>query len=252
MIRSSLWLKALGLGVLVLGLTAFAASIAQAEAGATWRVAGAAIPGANDLLPQLEIKELGARTASLSFTTGGGTAVLVLCTEANFDEGGKLIAEGTISLGRVLSKGCVTLLNEAVSPACKPHSPGKPLGEILSERFKGLIVLDTLPGGAVDNLVKLTPEDAAGNVSRRLAVIELGEECAIGEEFNVETTALGEGMWIRDCMGNASFTEEKVEHLIEEGLGKLLALGQPATILGSAQVRLSGAHLGLKWSGHPA
>jgi hypothetical protein len=256
MIRSRLGLKALVLSGLVLGLMAFSSS-AQAETGANWFVNGSAI--SSTLLPQLEISEIENNSASLAFTTKGGTGVLILCGVAKFDEGGQLTSNGGISLGMILFTGCKVLLNEVAAPKCEAHSPGKAAGSILSEKGEGLIVLDkeVIEGKEViSNLVKITPKvlNAEKKVvsSKLFAVIELGASCAIGESVNVEATALGEGLWIKDCKGSTSFTTEAVTHLVEEGLNKLLALGQPAKIIGSANVVLSGAaHKGLKWSGKP-
>lgn len=251
MIRSGLGFKALMLSAFVLGLMALTTSAAQAELLAKWRVNGADV-GA--LAPQLEIKEIENKTASLAFTTKGGTSVLILCTATKFDEGGKLIAQGGISLGRVLSTGCVVLLNHVSAPNCKPKTTGKAVGELLTLKFKSLIVLDKLANGDLTELVKVTPEDALGNVSRVFVHIELGDLCAIGEEILVETSSLGEGLWIKDIGGNAGFLTESVTHLAVEAdapLHKLLALGQPASIVGSAVVELCCGHAGLKWSGVP-
>ncbi len=245
MIRSRFELKALSFCALVLGLMALGAGGAQAEPGATWRVNGAAIPGGADLLPQLTNKEIENKIGSLLFVTNGGTHVLILCAELHFSItfGGN----GAILLERFTLLGCHISLNEKLATNCQAHSPGKPNGVILSERFKGLITLDV-----GNDLVKLTPENSKGETSKLLAVIELGELCAIGEEINVETTALGEGLWIRDVGGNAGFLAETTTHLFQEGLSKLLALGQPAKLIGSGVAELGGIHAGLKWSGVPA
>jgi hypothetical protein len=251
MLRSRLALRAFGLCTLVLGLTAFAAGTAQAETGATWRVNGAAIPGAGDLLPQLVVKEVENKSASISFTTAGGTSVLFLCTATEFDTGGVLISNGGVSTGNVSFKGCVTLLNEVASPKCTPHSPGKPAGEILSLQGRGLIALDKLPSGELTELVKVLPINAKGEVTKLFGNLEMGESCAIGELVNVETTELGEGVWGKDIGGNAGFLTESVTHLMVEALKKLLVLGRPAIVIGSTVVELSGAHKGLKWSGVP-
>jgi hypothetical protein len=255
MVRSRLGLKVLGLCALALGLMAFASSAAQAELNAHWNIVKAngellQIVLGSTLLPHLEIKELENNTGTLLFTTKAGTKVGILCLAAKFDEGGLLIAHGGISLGRVLFTHCLTSLNGVLSPACQAHSTGKPAFEILTEKAKGLIVLDKLASGEVDELVKLTPDEGL-----TFAKIEMGEECAIGTLVEVKAKADGEGLWITDCgpEPNKSFLEEKVEHLIEESptLKGLIALGVPATIDGSAIVRLAGEHLGLKWGGTP-
>ena len=191
MLRSRLGLKVLGLCALVLGLMAFGAAGAQAEVGAHWNVIEASgklvqIPGANDLLPQMEVKEIENNTGELLFTTAAGTKVALLCTTVKFDEGGLLQANGGISLGRVLFTGCITKLNGVTSAACKPKSGGAPSGSILTEKFKGLIVLDKLVAVTLTTYVKITPEDDKGKTSKLFLKMELGEECAIGEFVNVE------------------------------------------------------------------
>jgi hypothetical protein len=226
--------KGLGLCALVLGLMAFGGGVAQAETGAKWQVKGADV---GSLSPQLVIREFENETAILSFKTVGGTEVEILCKKAEIDEGGKLIANGGISLGRILFKGCVTLLNKVLSTKCKPKTAGKALGEILTEKFTGLIVLDV-----GNDLVKLTPD-----VGTKFAEIELGETCAPAESLPVT----GE-LFLKDCKGNASFTAEAATHLVEEGLSKLIALGQPAKLIGSAILEFGGVHAGLLWSGKPA
>jgi hypothetical protein len=161
--------------------------------------------------------------------------------------GGALAASGDLPAALILLYlKCTLLLNGVPATKCKPHSPGKAGGEILTEKLEGLIVLDKVGTETLD-LVKIKPQSG-----KLLATIELGEECAIGESIKVESTELGEGFWVADGGGNAGFLTESVEHLVKEGLSKIIALGQPAKIIGSALVKLSGAHEGLKWSGKPA
>jgi hypothetical protein len=279
MVRSRLGLKALGLCALLLGLMAFASSAAQAEPGSTWSVLNLKtptpelflIPGANDLLPQLGI-ELENSTAELLFTTKSGTKVAILCTSAKFDEGGLLQASGGISLGRILFKGCLTKLNGVLAGGCKPSGGGTEAksGEILSEKGKGLITLDevklTVEGKEVidkEDYIRIIPEKENAKketeTSKLFSKIELGPECAIGESVNVEAKTLGDGLWIKDCpVGKQTSKERALEynaaHLIEQALGgeasTLLALGQPATIDGSALARLTDeAHLGFPFRG---
>jgi hypothetical protein len=145
----------------------------------------------------------------------------------------------------MLLSGCITLLNGMISPTCKPKTTGKALGELLTEKFKGLIVLDKLASGEVDDFIKLVPDEG-----KTFLAINFGEECPF-ETFKIEAKAAGEGLWLKDCQGNTSFLEEKVEHLFEESLHGLIALGQPLTIDGSMIVRLTNEHIGLKWGGTP-
>lgn len=248
MIRSRLGLRALMLSGLVLGLMAFAYSgVAQAEPGACW---GYINPSTGELKcfstslePTLNFA-LENNTGSLLFKTKGGTSVTILCTTAEFAEGGQLSANGSILLGRALFKNCVTLLNGVLSTKCKPSSPGKPAasGELLTRKGDALLVLHKLASGELDPLVLILPDE--GTI---LQVIELGETCAIGETVKVE------GHWdIWDCKGRASFETHAVTHLLEEStLHLLTALGQPATISGSFNVSLGGAHAGYLWAGLP-
>jgi hypothetical protein len=247
MVRSKLGVKGLVLSCLVLGLMAFAGSgVAQAagEAGANWGY----INGTGELKffsSSLEAKpvfELENKTATLAFKTGGGTAVKILCTALEFDEGGLLGPEGLVLLGRLHFTGCVTLLNGTLSKPCEPVYKGTNKGLILTLKGEGLILLHVLGNGEKDRVVLLKPDPP----STTFADIELGPECSIGEEVPVSGELV---LW--DAGGNASFIEHKVTHLITEfpGLKLLKALGQPAVIEGSANVTLGGAHLGFKWAG---
>jgi hypothetical protein len=246
MLRSRLGLKVLGLWAVGLGAMAIGAGGAGAETNSRWNVAGKSVTGTESF--QTEIKEIENNTGQLLFTTKSGTKVAILCTTMKFTAvSGRLIKEGSISLGRVLFDLCLTKLNGVTSAACKPRSWGALSGSILTEAFNGLIILDEV-NGVKQDYVKITPENSASLTSKLFTKIELGAECAIGEFVNVEAKSLGEGLWIKDCKGNTSFTSEAETHLIEESLNGLIALGQPATIDGSAIVWLTG---GVLWSGTP-
>ncbi len=252
MIRSKLGLKALLLAGLVLGLMAFGTAGAQAEPGSKWLVNGIAIPGPTDLLPHLEITELENKTGVLEFTTAGGTLVEILCTEVKFDTGGLLIAEGGISLFTLLFHNCEIFLNKVLSKNCKPKSSGQPSGLILTLTLEGLLKLDKIASGELTDLVKVTPENEKKELSKVFAHLELGELCSIGELVLIETTELGEGLWLKDCLGNSGALTASVTHLLVEAdvpLHKLLALGRPALLLGSLRVGLAGEHKGLLWKG---
>jgi len=247
MVRSRLGLKALGLCALLLGLMAFA-SVAQAEPLSHWNVAGKSVTGTEEF--QLEIKEIESKTATLEFTTIGGTLVKILCTDAKFDEGGQLAKEGLILLGRIKFTGCKVELNSKPAGGCEAHSEGQPVGTILTLKAKGLITLDEV-SGVKQHYTKIIPDD---EVNLRFAIIEMGEECSIGTKVEVKAKSKGEGLWIKDCKGNGSsttagFLHEEPTHLIEEALNGLVALGQPAKIEGSAVVQLVGGVT--NWSGTP-
>lgn len=241
MIRSRLGLKALVLSGFVLGLMALGAAGAQAEPNSKWLVSGVDVA---DTLPQLVIKQVENNSAVLEFKTKAGTEVEILCTDGEFDTGGKLAAEGGITLGTIVFTGCLVNLNKVFAKNCKPHSSGKPDGEILTAAGKGLLLLDKLASGALTDLTIIKPD-----VGKVFVIIEMGELCAIGEKVNVETATEADGLWLKDIGGNTGALESKAVHLIVEAdspLHKLLALGQPALILGSAEVELGS---GLPWKG---
>jgi hypothetical protein len=241
MAHSRFVLKALGICATVLGLVACIAGSAQAEVNSHWNVAGKSVTGTEE--KQLEIKELENKTITVHITTKSGILLKLLCTRVIIIIGNKLTKEGGVSLGRLLLTECIIELNNKLAPACQPHSPGKPVGEILTENAKGLIVLDTV-SGKVEDYVKIVPDEGL-----TLAKIEMGEECAIGALVKIEAKAAGEGLWLKDSGGNAGFTAESSTHLFQESLHGLIALGQPAVIEGSAIVQLAG---GLTtWSGTP-
>ena len=96
-----------------------------------------------------------------------------------------------------------------------------------------------LVGGVGETLLKSVSGGA-------LAVVESSEECAVGQKINITGELI-----LKDCKGEIK--NELVTHLVEADNvnSTLKASGQAATIDGSANVSLSGAHVGLKWSGIP-
>jgi hypothetical protein len=231
----SLKLKALACSVLVVGvMSLISVSAAQGEAGANWRVNGTNVN--STLLPEVQVKELENSIGELLFTTKGGTKVAIGCKELDMF-GVKFGPNGNIvSADYVKGLNCSTKLNGTTTANCKPRAGGEALGTIKSREMFGLMVLS---GGVPVAQVK----PVSGT---EIATIELGELCAIGE-----TVPVAGVMTAKDCQGK--FTVESVEHLIEQGPGTALtALGQPATLDGSAVVKLTGAHTGLKFSGSPA
>jgi hypothetical protein len=254
MIRSKLGLRALGLCALILGLMACVTSAAQAETGATWSLKNAGgtlvlIPGATDLLPEINAKPDTA-TVGLLFVTAGGTHTEFVCKKFELiGIGGarpKLIASGSISEGQAKFSECETRLNGAKSIPCEPHT-GANKGEIITKKATGLIKLHLLAGSVVDDVVTLTPTTKNGKGEFSAGIVELGEECSIGTSVEVTGT-----LTVVDCQGDPR--EELVMHLIEEfnQLRGLKALGQTAKVNGSAFAFLVGAHEGLKFAGLPA
>ncbi len=242
MLRTKLGLKALGLcalvmGVMAIGTTGVAQASEEHEKGPCW---GYINPTTHELLCFSKVLEaepviaIENNTATLSIANQTFT---FLCTSAAFDEGGQLSAEGKILLGRLKFKGCVTLIKGVISKACEPFN-GTEKGVILTEKGEGELKLHELAGGVKDATILIKPD--TGEV---LTKIHLGAECSVGEEILVK------GEWVLgDCKNESAV--HKVTHLLEEFAGlKLLKVGvNAATISGSFNVSLGGAHLGYEWA----
>jgi hypothetical protein len=232
MARSGFGIKLLSSLVLVTGILALGGASAQAETGANWMVNGTNVNGT--LLPEVQVKELVKKVGSLLFTTKAGTQVIILCEVLHIIFV-RLWPSGALVSIIIIGLNCVVDLNGKASAACKPHSPGEPAGTIKSKELTGLMVLHEGSG-----IVSVKP-----TTGTTLANIELGESCAIGEEI-----PLAGQFTVKDSQGE--FSVEKVEHGVEEGpLSSITALGQAATLDGSAIVKLGGVHAGLKFSGLP-
>jgi hypothetical protein len=249
MIRSKLGL--LGLCAVVFGVMAFSAGSAQAEviknekgeviAAAKWLILNSAgvVKTGTELPALIQITELEGKTASL-LTTVLGIAVEILCTSASFEENVQLIADGSLSHGRVVFHGCITKLNGVQNNKCVPKAGGAEPGLLLSNKGKGLIVLHN--GGELTRIEPLEGET--------FATLNMGAECPIGELIPVRGK-----LYLED--GQNAFLTHQVTHLVKEGpLTDLWVLNKTAehkaTIDGSAIVALTGAHEKLLWSGDPA
>jgi hypothetical protein len=228
--------RLIGLLALALGLMAFSATAAQAEPLAYWEVEGTKIEGTSTLLPTVQAKN--DTTHSTLLTTVNGQPVEILCGPIKF-VGAKLHTLGRAT-GKIHYDKCTTLVNHVAAARCTPKSPGATLGLIETGALEGLIKLHELAGGAKDDLVKLSPVTGLTFVT-----LELGPLCAIGEKFDITGHA-----YLKDCSNEGLVN--KVEHLFEEGpLTELFFGGNKATIDGSAWGFLEGAHVGMKFSGHP-
>jgi hypothetical protein len=248
---SKLGLRALGLSTLVLGLMAFVSSgVAQAEAGSRWcyiNPTTQVLQCFNSLLrPSFRIKN--ETSISLLFTTAGGTKVAFTCTAAETVGEPLLEEEGSTSEAKAKYTGCKTFLNGVESKACQPKTNKGPLGTIETTLLRILIKLHLLtPGGIADGVLLDTPTVQNGKGETLLATLEMGEECAIGE--NVEIT--GDITW-KDCQNELGV--HKAEHLLEEfpQLRGLRAMGRPVVVDGSFLMRLTGAHAGYQWAPLPS
>jgi hypothetical protein len=103
------------------------------------------------------------------------------------------------------------------------------------------MLLHKLANGTKDATILVEPDTGT-----ELLNFNLGEECSIGETIPITGHIV---LW--DCQN--TFSALKVTHLLEEfpGLHKLVALGQPAILSGSANVTLGGVHSGFAWGGTP-
>jgi hypothetical protein len=221
-----------GVLALLLGLTAFAPTVAQAEPGAYWLVNGTDI--GTTLLPEIQAKNDG--TDFAISTKIGATVLDLLCTTISL-KGAKLHELGRAT-GKIHYTGCVTILNKSGTPAnnCKPKSPGATAGLIETNAVDALLKLHT---GGVE-LLELLPE-----VGTSFVTIELGALCAIGNKFAITGKA-----FIKDCQNEVLV--DKTEHLLEEGpLTELFFGSNPASVVsGSALVFLVGAHEGMTYAAH--
>jgi hypothetical protein len=226
-----------------LGLTVFSAPVAQAESGAKWLLASG-----SELLSFLEASVgLEGETFGIGVlhTKISGISVLWECSSIN-TVNAKLKTEGKIGEGsKVKFSECITKLNGATSGSCVPKAGGKESGVIVTNALHGLLILHELAGGVKDDIIKVLPDSG-----ETMAIIEMGEECAIGEKVPVIGKAT-----IKDSEGLA--LTHLVKHLMEIGpLTELWTISKTAehvsTLLGSAWMFLTGTHEGLKFNGDPA
>lgn len=242
--RIKLRFKVLGLSVLALSVMAIGTTgAARAETGACWGY----LEGANlkcFSAGGLEAKPVFAVESLTGTLLIAGQNVEILCTGMEFDEGGRLTSNGSVTLGRVKFTGCGTLIGKVISKPCLPKDPVAGPDAILTEKINGLIQLHGLTSGELEPTVVFKPD--TGEI---LAVIHLGEECAFGEEIVVKGKFVA---W--DCVGKKSFETHQLTHLFSEFPSlKLMKVGANlATIDGSANVTLGSPHATLKWAGKAA
>jgi hypothetical protein len=221
MIQSKLGLKAVGLCVLVAGLMAVSVSAAQA---ASWDVeGGATLPAqvqvkAIENLTGTEVKDASLKTtilgAEVKFTCTGAELVGV-----NLEAAGALTNGGTVKF-----TGCSTFLNGAAAPKCEAKTAGQSNGTILSLPGKGQLQL--IGAAKTTVIVPKTGEE--------FLTIATGNKCSFGENVPV----LG-----KLALKDANLEVSSLDHLISEEPTntKITALGNPATLVGSANVSLIGA-----------
>ena len=240
MSHRKLGLKTLGIClVAALGLMAFSAAGAQAE----WLINGAKIPaglnaqinGVIDVQPILH-------------TTFGGSKILIECKEFKVAEG--VVVSGAEVKGKGEFTVCTTFINGVANANCKPAEPIVANAKVLPRLHK--------PTGHAEELTYALFEPREGE---SFTILKFKEPCILPEEVKITGHSTQ-----RDCQNE--MLVEKVTHLLEEvnlnlnkglkefpvGSGQfpegLFFGNNPATISGSFNWSLIGAHLGMKWSGH--
>ena len=227
MTRSRLGL--LGLCAAVFAVMAF--NVASAQAANEWLIltSGGVVKTAAELSPTIGGELEGSH--GILLTNILGVPVEILCGEGTLI-GVKLEAGGTLTNGgKVQFTECSVKLEGEEAPECEPHSAGKPVGTIESKAGKGELGLHE---GKI--ITTITP-----SVGEEFVNIEMGA-CPIGANVPIKGKLV-----IEDCEGKAA--QHLVIHLIEEEevLTTLKALGEPATIDGSALIFLTGEHLNRPW-----
>lgn len=232
--------RLVGLFALLAGFMAFSATVAQAEPGAYWEVGGVQIKD-KKLLPKINARKDSPHIIFLTHV--GASNVEILCTEIKFVNG--LLHELGRFTGKIHLEGCITKINGVTANACKPKTPGAPLGLVETEQLEGLLKLHLLSKEPLidDDVLEILPV----NVAMIFFRLELGEECALGNNINDTGT-----LFLKDCENR--LLENRVEHLLEEfkPLTKLFSGVNAMTIDGSFWTFLEGEHKGQLWSGHPA
>jgi hypothetical protein len=252
MTRSRLGL--MGLCAVIFGVMAMSASSAQAAL--SWLVLNSAGTTATELKAELVGEKDSEHITLLSKLLSGGINVAITCTNfeligVNLEVGG-LLTTG----GKVKFTGCEAYEKAPLTTAlaCKVHSAGQAVGVVESLKGKGGLVLHEIKVGEKEVLTKIEPE-----VGTTFATF-LTEGCSLPESNPVNGV-----LYVKDCealkneKGEALPCDKNalvhsVKHLIEQGpltslwVGKDTAEHLETSVIGSAWIKLAGAHAGLKWS----
>jgi len=228
-------LKVLGLCLLgALSMMAFSAAAAQAVTP-EWKILGTTLVGTRSI-------SASAKTQFLLESKVGktATAITIHCSTLKIDDGliyGSEFAAGKkgTSLGTLLFTGCTTLLNGALSVVCKPVEP-------IEAKVKNLLILHNS-----DTYILFEPHEGT-----KFTEIGFGTG-----ECSVPTTPIT-GSVVSECLTAAAVHEdcdlEKVEHLISTAPAALfesdkLSFGaNPATLTGTASLKIIGTDEGCTWS----
>lgn len=180
----------------------------------------------------VEIEPLGATKEKhlVAVTTSGANKVEFLCSEVKNSVG---VVTAKVITGTSNVSGCVTFINGKAEPNCNP----------LNQPIAG-------GGKAEAVLFEGKPYGKAEGVAGVFATVKFNEETCLALSPSVKITGVA---WGEDC--NNEGEVEKVTHLVQEAklpaekLGGLFFGSNKATVIGSANVALSGAHKGMTFSG---
>lgn len=165
-----------------------------------------------------------------------GTSFNLVCSGAEFI-GFKLQAEGKLEGSNIRFTGCFAEMGGVVAPACSPSNGGTEPGVLATKSLKGTLALHAGFG-----ILRLSPKEEGS-----IFTYEAGKECPIPTKISL----IGEVV-----LKDSALTTEQVKQLFSEGpLGKAWWISATSehevTFDGSLNLFLTGAHVGLLWSGNP-
>jgi hypothetical protein len=232
-------LRAFGLClVAALGLMAFSAAGAQATTG--WLVNGSFITGNTAI-------HASAHTEAVLLTKQLGAHIVILCTTLETEEG-KLTSGTVEGLIKLKYKNCQTLLDNVVTPACKPVEPIVALA-----KFKAI-----LHGTPSLTYLLFEPDGPAGTP---FAHIKFNKPCVLFPEVLVEGSVVAECLneSLETMNGEALHRDlcltDLVHHLIQEAPNQalfgdgLFVNGEPAHLSGIANALVTNP-AGATWAVH--
>jgi len=227
-------LEALGLCALLIGVMAITANGAQAAG--EWDVAGKQLSTYSPALEPEVASTLENKMVTLLGIFNTFTFAK-LCTAVAMT-GLKLFPGGTSTTGGATFTGCTVWIVEGEEFVeelnCAVHSPGQPNGTIQTE--EGHFDLELHEGTTIASVIPNNEEEL-------LETIEF-EGCALPEEMPIFGTLV-----LADCESKAG-ASQPVHLFASHTLTTLYAINpkHPATLDGSIELFLTGAHTGQSWS----
>ena len=229
----------LGLSATVVGMM----MLTSAAQGATlsWLVLNSSHTTATELKAEL----IGEKDSEHVMTHAevAGLKVVLTCTAFTFNGFSLELGGKVTENGKVIFSGCKAYKEAPLTGEykCTAKSPGQAAGTIETAGLKGGLVL-------AEGEPQIKAEPLAGPTGTLKTIRFEGAECVLPEAILVHGT-----IFLKDCEGFA--TTHRVKHLIEAGKMTTLYFGahtakqlEVTKLLGSAWVKLGGAHGGLEWS----